>query len=327
MNKEQLGSFIGNERKARGLTQRELAERLHVTDKAVSKWERGLSYPDVTLLEPLAAALDLGVEELMACRRRETREEDETVTNLLAISQDSVRRERRRSWRRLGAVLALLAALAAMAAAVVWSRAAVSEETQTAIVLKETEDGGNYIYVEYEGRLRKLLCGENVDFDAIQLKDARGEERVYQLSYTWNRLTRTGTVSSCELTGAAALGGIMDAQFDEGEGPLFGLPTVYRMSENYYPNPHGEGYLCDYVCWVLLDEETWETERILTVEDCVSATPWDLDGDGVNELAVRTRWPEKPYIVYDMADGEITETWPDTMPAEVRETLAGLEAP
>ena len=75
------------------------------------------------------------------------------------------------------------------------------------------------------------------------------------------------------------------------------------------------------------DEETWETERILTVEDCVSATPWDLDGDGVNELAVRTRWPEKPYIVYDMADGEITETWPDTMPAEVRETLAGLEAP
>ena len=65
MNKERLGSFIGDCRRELGLTQRELAERLHVTDKAVSKWERGLSYPDVTLLEPLAAALGLGVEELM----------------------------------------------------------------------------------------------------------------------------------------------------------------------------------------------------------------------------------------------------------------------
>ncbi len=52
VNKERLGDFIGSERKNLGLTQRDLAARLHVTDKAVSKWERGLSYPDVTLLEP-----------------------------------------------------------------------------------------------------------------------------------------------------------------------------------------------------------------------------------------------------------------------------------
>ena len=66
MNKERLGNFIGGERRSLGLTQKDLAARLHVTDKAVSKWERGMSYPDVTLLEPLAAALDLTVEELMA---------------------------------------------------------------------------------------------------------------------------------------------------------------------------------------------------------------------------------------------------------------------
>ena len=128
MNKERMGSFIGAERKARGLTQRDLAARLHVTDKAVSKWERGLSYPDVTLLEPLAAALDLGVEELMACRRQETTGEEETMQTLLDISQDSVRRERRRSWKRLGAVLALLAVIAAVAA---YTRIMVTEERQT----------------------------------------------------------------------------------------------------------------------------------------------------------------------------------------------------
>ena len=52
MNKERLGAFIAQRRKEEGLTQRELAEALHLTDKAVSKWERGLSYPDVTVLEP-----------------------------------------------------------------------------------------------------------------------------------------------------------------------------------------------------------------------------------------------------------------------------------
>ena len=59
MDAKKTGELIAQCRKARGLSQGELASRLHVTDKAVSKWERGLSYPDVTLLEPLAAALDL----------------------------------------------------------------------------------------------------------------------------------------------------------------------------------------------------------------------------------------------------------------------------
>ena len=44
MNKERLGNFIGGERRSLGLTQKGLAARLHETDKAVSKWERGLSY-------------------------------------------------------------------------------------------------------------------------------------------------------------------------------------------------------------------------------------------------------------------------------------------
>ena len=96
----ELKDRIAAVRKAAGLTQEQLGELLGVTRQAVSKWERGLSYPDVTLLEPLAAALDLTGEELMACRRQAAKGAEETMQSLLDISRDSVRQERQRSWRR-----------------------------------------------------------------------------------------------------------------------------------------------------------------------------------------------------------------------------------
>ena len=323
MNKERLGNFISGERKNLGLTQKDLAARLHVTDKAVSKWERGMSYPDVTLLEPLAAALDLTVEELMACRRQEIAEQkgaEETMRNLLDISRDSVRKERRRSRKRIAAVLVLLAITAAVVA---WTQIMVTEDVQDTLVLTETVDGVDYVYIEgEEGHLLKLRYEGGVK--DLQVENEWGEPQVFQISYRYNRLTHEGTVTALEGTGDFSMGGIMDAQVDEGEGPMFGLPMVYRTSENYYPNPYGEGYLCDYTCWVMLDEETWETADILRVKDCVSATPWDADGDGIDELIVRTRWPEKPYAVYDIPDGELKPqlvSWPDTVPEAVQEAL------
>ena len=54
MDNIRFGSFVAQLRKERGLTQKELAQRLHVTDKAVSKWETGRGFPDLKLLEPLA---------------------------------------------------------------------------------------------------------------------------------------------------------------------------------------------------------------------------------------------------------------------------------
>ena len=323
MNKERLGNFISGERKILGLTQKDLAARLHVTDKAVSKWERGMSYPDVTLLEPLAAALDLTVEELMACRRQEIAEQkgaEETMRNLLDISRDSVRKERRRSWKRIAAVLVLLAITAAVVA---WTQIMVTEDVQDTLVLTETVDGVDYVYIEgEEGHLLKLRYEGGVK--DLQVENEWGEPQVFQISYRYNRLTHEGTVTALEGTGSFSMGGIMDAQVDEGEGPLFGLPMVYRTSENYYPNPYGEGYLGDYTCYVMLDEETWETADILRVKDCVSATPWDADGDGIDELVIRTRWPEKPYAVYDIPDGELKPqlvSWPDTVPEEIQENL------
>ncbi len=66
MNQYVTGSAIKALREDRGLTQDRLADRLRVSGKAVSRWETGRGYPDITLLEPLAEALGVSVIELLA---------------------------------------------------------------------------------------------------------------------------------------------------------------------------------------------------------------------------------------------------------------------
>ena len=53
MNAKKVGSFIKEQRQELGLSQKELAEKLYITDKAVSKWETGRGLPDISSLEPL----------------------------------------------------------------------------------------------------------------------------------------------------------------------------------------------------------------------------------------------------------------------------------
>ena len=65
MEQQSMGQIITKLRRERGMTQKELAERMHVTDKAVSKWERDLSCPDVGSLPQLAQELGVGVEVLL----------------------------------------------------------------------------------------------------------------------------------------------------------------------------------------------------------------------------------------------------------------------
>lgn len=65
MNAEKTGKFISEKRKALNITQKELAHKLHITDKAVSKWERGLSFPDISILIPLAEVLNISLYDLL----------------------------------------------------------------------------------------------------------------------------------------------------------------------------------------------------------------------------------------------------------------------
>ncbi|MBR4329093.1 MAG: helix-turn-helix transcriptional regulator, partial [Candidatus Riflebacteria bacterium] len=65
MNQYVTGSIIKELRESKKLTQQQLADKLYVSDKTISKWETGKGYPDITLLEPLASELGISVIELM----------------------------------------------------------------------------------------------------------------------------------------------------------------------------------------------------------------------------------------------------------------------
>lgn len=112
MDAEIFGAFLQARRKSLGLTQAELAEKLHVTDKAVSRWERGVGFPDIRLLEPLAQALEVSLLELMQSQKLEADTvprdaADAAVAGTLQIAQ---RKPRNLRWSLLGWVAWLLVA-------------------------------------------------------------------------------------------------------------------------------------------------------------------------------------------------------------------------
>jgi len=69
IDKQKFGAFVSELRKEKGYTQKELAQRLFISDKAISKWETAVSIPDTALLIPLADLLGVSVTELLMCER------------------------------------------------------------------------------------------------------------------------------------------------------------------------------------------------------------------------------------------------------------------
>lgn len=86
VKKQTLGTMITSLRKEHGMTQLELAEKMSVTDKAVSKWERDLSFPDVNSLPKLAEIFGISIDELMRINSS-TRLDDNTknINNLISL--------------------------------------------------------------------------------------------------------------------------------------------------------------------------------------------------------------------------------------------------
>ena len=143
MNAAKTGALIAQMRKEKGLTQRELAERVYVSVQAVSKWELGKNFPDLSLMEPLSDILDLTVSELLAGERGEA-PKDELVRDTLRLGEEQLRPKIKR-WRGLfiAAAIVLAAVLAALGYAWLRDNTQLLPQQETVFTPIELEEEQN----------------------------------------------------------------------------------------------------------------------------------------------------------------------------------------
>ena len=104
ISNEKFGLFVTELRKEKNLTQKDLAEKLYVSDKTVSKWERGLSMPNVVLLIPIADILEVTVTELLrgekidTQKNIDTKEVEELVVGSLDMAVRNSIHQHRKNW-------------------------------------------------------------------------------------------------------------------------------------------------------------------------------------------------------------------------------------
>lgn len=97
MNNKATGQFIAKCRKENNLSQKELAEKLNITDKAVSKWETGNGAPDISLLMPLAQALNVSVLEILNGEKLPEDNNEENINDIIIEALKSEKKKRLKS--------------------------------------------------------------------------------------------------------------------------------------------------------------------------------------------------------------------------------------
>lgn len=317
MDKETFGRFIADMRRNAGMTQQSLADKLHVTNSAVSKWERGLCYPDVALLEDLACALGITLTQLIACdNASESTNMESNMASLLDITNESNRKQRIRMLRNtLISALSVILIICAAYFLVAFLR------TNTGYVVyigSQTQNGENYVYMDKNGDLLRLHCEDQQMFDAI-VSDRYTQ--YYTIEYQWNILSKEGKLINCHADDQ-----ILGTPMDEAGSiveieSLLGFRAVEQEITNIYPDPnHTLHYRYSLKYYYARKGKQY---NFLTVKTCRDHTYYDYDNDGVIELFIFTIYDNAPYMLYDIKDGVITSCFVDDVPEAVLESLTG----
>lgn len=96
MDPKKTGTIISDARKNMNMTQKELADKLYVSDKAVSKWERGLCFPDISVLIPLTEILNISLYDLLRGERMKKSEVEETLKNTISYTNNELKRNKKK---------------------------------------------------------------------------------------------------------------------------------------------------------------------------------------------------------------------------------------
>ena len=116
MNQERIGKFISELRKEKSMTQDQLAEKLGVTDKSISRWENGKTMPDLSMLTILSRELNVEISELLNGRRMNKEELEklrDTINNIIEYSNEEkkVKTSKLNNYFRAGLICILIVIL------------------------------------------------------------------------------------------------------------------------------------------------------------------------------------------------------------------------
>ena len=169
MDANKTGALIAETRRARNMTQKALAEALHISDRTVSKWERGAGFPDVALLEPLSDALGLTLPELLHGERaaESAPDADLSAREALRTLSQLTKRKLRRTWRSILGVALLLACIGWFAVHMIHWDTPVDQTIpaqiyENGIVTDETE-------ITFRGELTQYLLGERFFTGSVEI--------------------------------------------------------------------------------------------------------------------------------------------------------------
>ena len=161
MEAKELGKYIAKKRKEKQITQKELAKRLNVTDKAVSRWERGIGFPDINTLEPLADVFGITLTELMRC----SKETEDNLDGGIIASIEIAKIQRRKAFQKIiiggiGCIIGICTVLYAIRLFVThsWSFGFKANEGATSLFVVGRVDNYSAMIILIVGII-VLLCG------------------------------------------------------------------------------------------------------------------------------------------------------------------------
>ena len=125
MNQIKIGRFISEQRKKVGFTQMQLAEKLGITDKAVSKWERGIAMPDTSIMLELCDILGISVNELLSGEKINMENNNEKNEQLLLEMAKELEKKNKTIWSSMWAIM--IVSMTALVAGIFIARFLVPE--------------------------------------------------------------------------------------------------------------------------------------------------------------------------------------------------------
>ena len=173
MDPKKTGMIILEARKRLKMTQKDLADKLYVSDKAVSKWERGLCFPDISVLIPLTEILNISLYDLLRGEKVNKKEVEETLKNTINYSNSEINRKKKKYITVSSIIIFIIVLISIM------SVVFMNDNEISAIVDRDTIHTINY-YSDYKTTLDNTN-GEKLELIIMKLP-LRWKERQFEVS-------------------------------------------------------------------------------------------------------------------------------------------------